>query len=289
MLYDKFTLFIVVILIIVLFILFYQYVIKDKILQWYYKSQIEKVPKHIGIIADGNGRWAKNKGQPRTYGHNIGESVKLNIEVLTFFVFSTENWKRPQKEIDYIFQLLDDKLTSILNSSCKNYDDLQGSLRNDYCKKSESIYQNVSLKFVGHRNRLPLNIVKKMEQIELQNKQKKTPKITVVFAIDYGGHEEILSAIKNMIKNEDISKDTIKNINKSSLDKYMDLNKNIWPDPDLIIRTSGECRLSGFLTWHTAYSELYFTSTYWPDFSIVDFVKAIAWYSRRNRRFGNIS
>jgi undecaprenyl diphosphate synthase len=277
--FNIFMFLLIVFVIVIFFIFFYKHYMKFYFLESYYRSQIKKIPKHIGIIADGNGRWAKEKGHARTYGHSIGserfdaiikESVKLEVEILTFFLFSTENWKRPKSEINYIFRLLDEKLTRI-------------SSRND---QEENIYSKVLVYFVGNRTRLPLHIISKMENIENQNKLKTDAKIKVVFAIDYGGHEEIITAIKDMIT--DVNPIKVEDITKNSLDNYMDLDKDIWPDPDLIIRTSGECRLSGFMTWHTAYSELYFTSTYWPNFSVNDFLKAILWYSSRKRRFGNV-
>ena len=257
----------------------YRHVNFNGLYEQYYRLKIRNIPTHIGIIADGNGRWAKSKGQSRTYGHNVGAqrfdhiikaSIDIGVRVLTFYVFSTENWKRPQSEIDYLFDMLNYKLSTICN-----LDD------------NDNMFNKISVYFVGSRKRLPIDILTKISTIEQANFSKVSTVITLVFAIDYGGHEEIVTAVQSLLVDNPLIKP--EEVTKSKLDAHMCLPNHIWPDPDLIIRSSGECRLSGFMTWHIGYSELYFCSTFWPDFSTIDLLKAISWYSSRMRRFGGLT
>jgi undecaprenyl diphosphate synthase len=262
-------------------VLTYKYVYQTYIREFYYKMCITQIPRHIGVIADGNGRWAQNQGKERTYGHNFGaqrfdtiikEAVSLKVEMLTFYVFSTDNWKRPESEVNYIFDIFSRKLSTI-------------SEYNNNTK--ENLYSKALIYFVGSRKRMPMDIIAKMATIEQENLNKKSTVISLFFAVDYGGREEIVDAVQSIISNCPKVKPEDITINK--LSAHMCLNSHIWPDPDLIIRTSGEHRISNFMLWHIGYSELYFTPVYWPNFVRIDLLKALAWYSSRVRRFGNLT
>ncbi|SHE51815.1 undecaprenyl diphosphate synthase [Marinitoga hydrogenitolerans DSM 16785] len=226
-----------------------------------------KIPKHVGIIMDGNGRWAKQRGLKRTMGHERGAKVAedviqwasdIGIRYLTLYSFSTENWKRPKEEVSFLFSLMVRYLESRLN---------------------KIIRENVRVRFIGRIEELPENVFNVCKRIE--EKSKNNSKIDVILAVNYGGRREIVDAVNNLISNN------IKNIT------IEDLSKNLYlpdiPDPELIIRTSGEIRISNFLLWQIAYSELYFTDTLWPDFTKKDLEMAIKDFSNRNRRFGSIS
>jgi undecaprenyl diphosphate synthase len=248
-------------------------------LQYYYKQKIIQIPKHVAFIADGNGRWAKSRGQPRQYGHYIGSkgfddiirtALELEIKVLTFYVFSTENWKRPREEVDYIFDILSSKLSTI----------------NKRSEDQDNIFQQSNVYFVGSRSRLPPDLIAKMISLEELNKTKRNTKLSIVFAIDYGGQEEIAMAVRKMLSANSGMK--IEDITPLKLSKYMELNQKIWPDPDLIIRTSGECRLSNFMIWHLSYAELKFMNVLWPDFRSIHLLEALTWYNTRIRRFGGL-
>jgi len=229
-----------------------------------------KIPEHVAIIMDGNGRWAKSKGLPRIYGHREGAKAvervveyarKRGIKYLTLYAFSTENWKRPYKEIKFLFSLL---------------------IR--YLKKEEKklLKNDIRLFVIGDRNGLPEDVVKKINEVESKTKDCKS--MTLILAINYGGRDEIMRGMKKFLK--DFKKGKVKSIDEGSFKDYLDL-KNI-PEPDLLIRTSGEMRISNFLIWHIAYSELYFTKTLWPDFDEKEFEKAIRDYTKRERRFGGL-
>jgi undecaprenyl diphosphate synthase len=224
----------------------------------------DNLPTHIAFIMDGNGRWAKKRGMPRTFGHKMGiEAMKkvvqacfdFKIKVVSFFAFSTENWKRPKDEVDYIFKLAGDYVDDI----CKQY-------------KSEGI----KIVTMGDLSRLPeltQNQIKKATE-----ETKNGTKLIVNLGINYGGRDEILIAINNILKDklEKIDFDTFKN--------YL-FTSNI-PDPDLIVRTSGEQRISNFMLYQMAYSEFLFVDTYWPDFGYKDVEKCIIEYQNRDRKFG---
>jgi undecaprenyl diphosphate synthase len=225
----------------------------------------KNIPKHIAIVMDGNGRWAKNKGLPRTAGHKKGVKTTQNIvkyageisvQYLTLFAFSTENWKRPENEIM----------------------DLMGLLRH-YMKgeAAELIKNNVCLNVIGFRNNLSLDILRVIESLEEQSQSNNGLKLTI--ALDYGGRQEILNAVNAVIA------DGKKELNMGEFQSYL------WtgglPDPDLVIRTSGEQRISNFLLWQSAYSEFVFSQQYWPDFTIDDFDQAIIEFQNRERRFGH--
>lgn len=230
------------------------------------KINQDKLPKHIGIILDGNGRWAQKIGLPRELGHKAGiEAVKkvvyaakeLNIKVISMFAFSTENWKRSKKEVDFIFDLL------------RSY-----FIENE----NEYLENNIQLRTMGDISALPEDIYKKL--IEVKEKTKNCDGIIVNLALNYGGRADIVRAIKN------IQADNVSDINEQTISNY--LYTTGLPDPDLIIRTSGEQRLSNFMMYQCAYSEFYFPKVHWPDFDKKELTKAIIAYQRRDRRFGGI-
>jgi undecaprenyl diphosphate synthase len=225
------------------------------------------IPGHIAIIMDGNGRWAKNKGLPRKFGHIEGAKKfkeiarycdKIGVKYLTVYAFSTENWKRPQEEIDGIMNLL-----------------------RDYLKDSTNFKgENIKLRFIGDRSALDDDIISLMENSEAESND--ATGMTACLALNYGGRDEIKNAVKQIID------DGIKseNITEELISSY--LYTHDFPDPDLIIRPSGEFRLSNFLTYQSAYSEFYFDNVLWPDFSTKDLDRAIDEYNHRNRRFGGV-
>jgi len=227
----------------------------------------EKIPFHLGIIVDGNRRWAKKRGLPSFEGHRrgldginkIGEWCrKRGVKILTLYTFSTENWNRSKKEVSYLMKLLEVALNK---------------------KNTKELFQKgIKLQVIGQRERLPKSLQKKIEEAE--ELTKKGEKGILNLAVSYGGRPEIIQAIKNIIKNKIPA-------NKITEDL---INKNLWtanlPEPDLIIRTGGVQRLSNFLTWQSIYSELYFTEKYWPEFTEKDLDEALLDYSYRQRRFG---
>jgi undecaprenyl diphosphate synthase len=222
-----------------------------------------KIPNHLGIILDGNRRWAKERGLPVFEGHRRGlETVKKvinyckekGIQILTLFVFSTENWKRGKEEVGWLMKLARRNINSYLKNLHKS---------------------KIRVKVIGQREKLSKALQKEIAKIEKITKD--NTEMTVNFALSYGGRAEIVAAVKKIIKNRiplrKVSENTIK--------------ENLWTsDVDLIIRTGREQRISNFLIWQAAYSELYFYPKYWPDFSKEDLDKAIAEYARRQRRFG---
>lgn len=229
-----------------------------------------KIPQHVAIIMDGNGRWARERGKERLYGHIQGvESVrtvlqaarKAGIGYLTLFVFSTENWGRPREEVDGLMELL-----------CRS---IAGEI--------EALIENgVRVRIVGDRSEMPKVVNQHLDIIE--GRTSDCTGITLNLAINYGSREEILHAVKNVarkVKEGEIEPEGI----TSDL-----FSENLFtaeiPDPDLLIRTSGELRLSNFLLWQTAYTEFYFTDVYWPDFGEDEFHEALAEYRKRERRYG---
>jgi undecaprenyl diphosphate synthase len=241
-------------------------------------SLIEKInkdnlPKHLAIIMDGNGRWAKQKGLLRAFGHENGtKSVRLTVETcaklgiknLTLYAFSTENWNRPKLEVDTLMKLL--------ISSLKN--ELQTLLDN-----------NIRLNSIGNLEMLPKSAQK--ELLDVIKKTENNSRMVLTLALSYGSREEIISAIKKIsdkVKNNIISLD---NIDESIINQHL-YTQNL-PDVDLLIRTSGEHRISNFLLWQIAYAELYFTDVLWPDFKEDDLYEAIISYQKRERRFGKTS
>lgn len=230
------------------------------------------IPEHVAIILDGNGRWAKKRLMPRTYGHSQGaknvekicdEAYEIGIKYITVYAFSTENWKRPKEEVDTIMKLL------------KNY--LQ-----DYLVKIKT--NNMVFRVIGDRSGLREDIVADIQ--ELESASKKNTGLNFTIAINYGSRDEILRGIKNVVKDAKDGKINIEEFTEKDFAGYLD-TKEI-PDPDLVIRTSGELRLSNYLLWQLAYSEFYFTNVLWPDFDKKELLKAVKKYSDRDRRFGKI-
>jgi len=229
----------------------------------------EKIPAHVGIIMDGNGRWAQLRGFPRVEGHRVGaERAKemieaasnLGIKCLTLYTFSTENWQRPLAEVSVLMKLLELYLRKELSSLVK---------------------QDIVFRTIGEVGRLPENIQEVIRETERKTASNKG--MTLVVALSYSGRSEILRAAKKLIDSGVSSGD----VNEEMFDSYLDTNG--LPPPDLIIRTSGERRLSNFLLWQGAYAELYFTDTLWPDFDSEELMAAIKDFQRRERRFGAIS
>jgi undecaprenyl diphosphate synthase len=237
-----------------------------------YKSQLnkEQLPKHVAIIMDGNGRWAKEHSQPRIFGHKKGVlSVRsivegageIDLKYITLYAFSTENWNRPKVEVAALMQLLVNTISKEVNALHKN---------------------NVRLLTIGDLKSLPNNCDKELQKaIE---KTKNNTGLTVVLALSYSSKWEITEAIKEIAKDVKSDKLRIEDIENSVIDKY--LSTVDIPNPELLVRTSGERRISNFLLWQIAYSELYFTDKLWPDFRKEDLFEAIYDFQQRERRFG---
>ena len=226
----------------------------------------ENLPKHIAITMDGNGRWAKEKGKNRIFGHNQGieavrdtveGAVEYGIKFLTLFAFSTENWNRPKHEVNALMKLL---ISSIHNET-------KTLLKN-----------NIKLQTIGDTKQLPQQCQNELEECIKLTKENSS--MTLTLALSYSGKWEIINAINNLIKTDRKNQ----NISESDFEQYLSTN-NV-PDPELLIRTSGEKRISNFMLWQIAYSELYFTEKKWPDFRREDLKKAIINYQQRERRFG---
>ena len=222
--------------------------------------------KHLALIMDGNGRWAQARGQNRFWGHKKGADTAqeivektiqhTNIKYLTLYAFSTENWSRPKEEVDFLFKLLDSHLE----------------------KKSRSLIENnVILKTIGDLKPLPHSLCKRIESIK--EKTKNNTGLVLTLGLNYGGKQEIINTINHFIKES-----PGKSINQDEFDEL--INSSKVPDPDLIIRTSGEMRLSNFMIWQSAYSELFFTNTLWPDFTFEELQSVLNQFSTRSRRFG---
>ena len=233
----------------------------------------DNLPQHLAIIMDGNGRWAKKQGLLRAYGHENGtksvkviveSTAKLGIKNLTLYAFSTENWNRPKLEVNTLMKILINSLKEELNTLQDN---------------------NIRLNTIGNLEKLPKSAQK--ELIEVIEKTKHNNRMTLTLALSYGAREELISAIKtisNKVKNNIISSDTI---DESIINEHL-YTQNL-PDVDLLIRTSGEHRISNFLLWQIAYAELYFTDVLWPDFSEQNLFEAILSFQKRERRFGKTS
>ena len=224
------------------------------------------LPQHIAITMDGNGRWAKSRGKLRVFGHRNGvkavretveAAAEIGIKFLTLYAFSTENWDRPESEVNALMTLL----VSAINNETKTLMD-----------------NNIKLSTIGATQNLPQKAKKQL--IKAIEKTKNNNRMTLILALSYSGKWEILNAVKELIK----KRVNPKNLNEQLFQQYL-TTKNV-PDPELLIRTSGEHRISNFLLWQIAYTELYFTETLWPDFRKDDFKKAIIDYQNRERRFG---
>ena len=226
-------------------------------------------PSHIAIIMDGNGRWGLKKYKDRNKGHYFGlqninkiinDCVKINIKYLTLYTFSTENWNRPKKEIDYLFFLFKYFYKKNFNKLNKN---------------------NIKIKFIGNLKNIPKDL--KVIIKKIQDKTKNNDAITVIFAFNYGAKSELVNAFKNIIKN----KNKVNKINEDLINNNL-YTKNI-PDPDILIRTGGEKRLSNFLLWQLSYAELFFVNKNWPDFNFFDLKKIINTFRVTKRKFGGLN
>ena len=240
-----------------------------------FKVNLDKnnIPKHVAIIMDGNGRWAKRQGKPRVYGHKKGvDSVKkaveyageVGIEYLTLYAFSTENWNRPQEEVNALMQLLVSTLNAQIESLNEN---------------------NVKLHTIGDIGSLPEDCIRELN--EAKQTTANNTGLNLVLALSYSAKWEIIEAVKQIAKEVKDDQLTIDEINDTVISNHLS-TKGI-PDPELLIRTSGEMRICNFLLWQLAYSELYFTPKLWPEFDKADFEQALIDYQNRERRFGMIS
>ncbi|WP_256225785.1 isoprenyl transferase [Fictibacillus sp. WQ 8-8] len=230
------------------------------------------IPAHVAIIMDGNGRWAKRRGLPRIAGHHEGMKVvkkvvkhasDLGVKVLTLYAFSTENWKRPRDEVDFLMKLPGEFLNSFL---------------------PELIEQNVRVTIMGHKEVLPIHTIQAVD--EAIEKTKSNTGLVLNFALNYGSRNEITTALTQII--QDIGKGAVdqEDVSEELISQYL-MSASL-PDPDLLIRTSGEIRLSNFMLWQLAYSEFWFTDINWPDFTEEHLKKAIYDYQNRGRRYGGV-
>ena len=231
------------------------------------------IPNHVAIILDGNGRWAKSKGMPRNYGHVQGaktveviceEAYRMGIQYLTVYAFSTENWNRPQDEVDALMKLLRNYMKTCLKTAAKN---------------------NMCVRVIGDKTGLDTDIRKRIAQLEEATKD--NTGLHFQIALNYGGRDEIVRAVQNIagkvkdgvLQTEDITEQLLSDI----------LDTKGLPEPDLLIRTCNEQRISNFLLWQLAYTEFYFTEVAWPDFSKEELEKAVEAYNKRDRKYGMIS
>ena len=232
----------------------------------------EKIPKHIAVVMDGNGRWANKRGLPRVFGHREGANnlkkvcmacAKIGIKHFTVYAFSTENWQRPKSEVDTLMNLL-----------------------LEYLKKADNELgkENIRIMVIGDKNRLSFEINKEIERVERITSN--NDGLYLYIALNYGGRNEIVSATKNVAKDVLDKKLSLDDICEESFKKYIYTN-NV-PDPELLIRSGGEKRISNFLLWQIAYTELWFTEVLWPDFNEKVLYEAIIDYQNRSRRFGGV-
>ena len=230
------------------------------------------VPQHVAIILDGNGRWAKSKGMPRNYGHAQGsknvericeDAYKMGIKYLTVYAFSTENWSRPKGEVDALMTLLRNYMKTCLNTAKKN---------------------RMKVRVIGDKTGLDPDIQTRIRELEEASKDNDGLNFTI--AINYGSRDEIARAVRHISEDVAAGKLDPASVTEETISNYLD-TAGI-PDPDLLIRTSGELRLSNFLMWQLAYTEFYFTNTPWPDFTKEEMAEAIEKYNSRDRRYGGV-
>jgi undecaprenyl diphosphate synthase len=230
-------------------------------------------PNHIAIIMDGNGRWARRRGLPRTAGHRAGidrikkiikSADELGVKILTLFAFSTENWKRPKREVDMLMRSLENFLDKEISDLNKN---------------------NIRLNVIGRDEPIPKNLLEKLKNA--QEITKNNTGITVNLAFNYGARTEIVDAVKRIADAVSRQRYSLEQLNENSFSEF--LYTAGFADPDLLIRTSGEMRISNFLLWQLSYAEFYFTKKFWPDFDKKDLQDAIQEFQSRDRRFGEIS
>ncbi len=231
-----------------------------------------KVPQHVAIILDGNGRWAKSKGMPRNYGHAQGsknvekiceEAWRMGIKYLTVYAFSTENWNRPKSEVDALMKLLRNYMKTCLKTAEKN---------------------DMKIRVIGDIKALDEDIKGRIKELEEASRENGGLNFTI--AINYGSRDEMIRAFRNLAKDCVECKVDPSEIDEALYESYLDTHGI--PDPDLLIRTSGELRLSNYLLWQLAYTEFYFTDVLWPDFTKEELVKAVEQYNSRDRRYGGV-
>ncbi len=230
---------------------------------------LSQIPRHVAVIMDGNGRWAKKRNLPRIEGHRAGakavqEAVescaRLGVKILTLYAFSKENWKRPKKEVATLWKLLEEYLK----------------------KEDKALVENkFRLKVIGQKERIPASTLRELERVE--ELTKRNDQLVVVLALNYGGRAEIVDGVKKILREKELDADSL------TEEKFAQfLYTAHLPDPDLLIRTSGELRISNFLLWQIAYSEIWITDELWPDFRRKHFLQALIDYQKRERRFGDI-
>ncbi len=236
------------------------------------ESSKKAAPEHVAIIMDGNGRWAQARGKPRLFGHHAGarrvrEIVEacpdLGVKYLTIFAFSTENWKRTQTEVSGLMKLFKRYLMS---------------------ETRELVESGVRVRFIGDRIRLDETLVALMDELELLTCE--NDKVHLTIALNYGGRDEVARATKRLCREVKAGKIDPESVDGETLARFLDTY--VLPDPDLVIRTSGEARISNFLLWQSAYSEYEFVDTLWPDFTKEEFAQVLAKFSRRERRYGAV-
>lgn len=228
--------------------------------------------KHVAIIMDGNGRWATERGLNRFKGHVKGteiaeliieECVRCQISYLTMFAFSTENWSRPKREVDFLFALLEKHLNE---------------------KGNKLVEKNIRVETIGDISRLPSSLQRSIQN--LKDKSQSNTGLTLIFGLNYGGRNEIVRSILKVLNSPILAEELKTTLDENRFSELLDTAQ--WPDPDLIIRTSGEERISNFMIWQMAYSEFYFSKLLWPDFTIEELHRAFQIYTRRQRRFGQV-
>ncbi len=228
-----------------------------------------KIPRHVAVIMDGNGRWARKRGLPRIEGHiaaskSVREIVetgaRLGLEVLSLYAFSTENWRRPKKEVDRLWKLL-----------------------REYLKKEDRVLtkNNLRLKIIGRRDGIPEPVLKEIGRVEELTRG--NSRMTVVLALNYGARTEIVDAVRGILREAQLDPEAV---DEETISERLYTGE--FPDPDLLIRTSGEFRVSNFLLWQIAYAELWITPVLWPDFKKIDLLQAVRDYQLRDRRFGAV-
>lgn len=239
------------------------------------EKKFECLPEHIAIIMDGNGRWAKNRGLKRTEGHKVGAKVfediceycaEIGIKYVTFYAFSTENWKRSKIEVTAIMNLL------------------RGYLDRMQERVLENEKAGYRIRFLGAREGMPKDIVNRMDDVEKRSADK--TRININIAVNYGSRDEIVHGVKDIVREIQKGNISIDDIDENLISSHLYTAGQ--PDPDLIIRPSGEYRLSNYLMWQAAYSEIYIDDVLWPDYTSADLDRAIEEYSKRNRRFGGV-
>ena len=236
------------------------------------KIDKDNLPEHIAIIMDGNGRWAKKRNLPRTMGHKAGvetirkvikEADRIGIKYITLYAFSTENWNRPKEEVNALMKLLRNYMKTCLKTAAKN---------------------DMKVRVIGDITQLDEDIQKRI--LELEEATKNNGGLNFQIAINYGSRDEITRAVRTLAEDVKEGKLMPEGVNEACIERYLDTHDI--PDPDLLIRTSGEQRLSNYLLWQLAYTEFYFTDVPWPDFSKQELEKAIEQYNRRDRRYGGV-